>query len=149
MKIMIFINFQNNYDLKYDKYSNIYQKLAEKTLKYLNKNQEYEISVNLVDNKTIHQINFDYRNIDRPTDVISFENLDIFEYEPIIELGDIFISVDQALIQAEEYQHSIEREMSFLFVHGLLHCLGYDHLEKEDEDIMFALQEVILDGVQA
>lgn len=146
---MITINFLNNYDSQYDKYLPIYQELAEKTLDYLNKEKEYEISVNLVDNQTIKKINSDYRNLDKVTDVISFENLDFFEYEPVIELGDIFISVDKALEQAMEYQHSIEREMSFLFVHGLLHCLGYDHLNDKEEKEMFALQEVILDGLQA
>lgn len=149
MIIMITINFLNNYDSQYDKYLPIYQELAEKTLDYLNKEKEYEISVNLVDNQTIKKINSDYRNLDKVTDVISFENLDFFEYEPVIELGDIFISVDKALEQAMEYQHSIEREMSFLFVHGLLHCLGYDHLNDKEEKEMFALQEVILDGLQA
>lgn len=83
----------------------------------------------------------------RSTDVISFalEDNDQF-YVPGMprSLGDIFISYDHALAQAQEYGHSIEREMCFLFTHGLLHLLGYDHMNEEDEKEMFALQKAIL-----
>jgi len=142
--------FENDYDSSYDDYEEIYRALMTKTFSHLNIQREYEVDVNLVDNKTIHEINKNYRQVDRPTDVISFAFLDQVEGEVKIQgdvpmlLGEIVISVDKAQAQAQEYGHSLKREMSFLFVHGLLHLLGYDHMQKEDEEIMFALQEEIL-----
>ena len=101
-----------------------------------------------VDNKTIREINREYRHIDRETDVISFaleDNEEItFEFGRL--LGDIYISVEKMQAQAKEYGHSEKRECAFLVIHGLLHLLGYDHIEKEDEKIMFEKQELILDG---
>lgn len=143
---MIVINFNNEYDKTYDGYEKIYHKLALYTLSILALTKEYEMSVTLVNNETIHKMNKDYRFKDYATDVISFENGTEDIFDGSIDLGDIFISVDKALEQAREYQHSDARELSFLFVHGLLHCLGYDHLNKEEELEMFKLQEVILDG---
>lgn len=142
--------FENDYDSSYDDYEEIYRELMTKTFSRLNIQREYEVDVNLVDNKTIHEINKNYRQVDCPTDVISFAFLDQVEGEVKIQgdvpmlLGEIVISVDKAQAQAQEYGHSLKREMSFLFVHGLLHLLGYDHMQKEDEEIMFALQEEIL-----
>lgn len=103
-----------------------------------------------VDNKTIHKMNLEYRGIDRATDVISFA-LEDDKICPHVEgmpriLGDIYISIEKAKEQAELYGHSFKREISFLAVHGLLHLLGYDHMEKEKEKIMFERQELILDG---
>lgn len=89
----------------------------------------------------IHEINKEYRNIDRPTDVISFE-----EHEGHY-LGEIFLCIDKAREQAKEYGHSLEREISFLICHGLLHLNGYDHTTKEDEEVMFKLQDEIIDKV--
>jgi len=110
-----------------------------------------ELSLTFVDNPTIHKINLEYRGKDYPTDVISFALEEITEEEvPIIGedvprvLGDIIVSVPKAVSQAEEYGHSFEREIGFLVVHGFLHLLGYDHMEKADEQEMFALQEDIL-----
>lgn len=104
-------------------------------------------NVILTDNKTIHEINKKYRNIDRETDVISFaledEKQEHFNINKRV-LGDIYISVDKAKSQAKEYNHSLKREVSFLAVHGLLHLLGYDHMNKKDEKIMFEKQELIL-----
>ena len=101
----------------------------------------------LVDDKDIHQINKEYRHIDRSTDVISFalEDNEQFYIEGMPRsIGDIFISVDHARIQAQEYGHSLKREMCFLFTHGLLHLLGYDHMNEDDEKEMFSLQKEIL-----
>lgn len=100
----------------------------------------------IVDNKQIREINNQYRHIDRETDVISFaleDNLDL-EYEDFRLLGDIYISLDKANSQKYEYNHSLKRELCFLSIHGLLHLLGYDHMVKEDEEIMFSLQEELL-----
>ena len=105
-------------------------------------------SIIFVEDDEIHQINKDYRKIDRITDVISFafEDYEDIEYNDIRMLGDIYICIQQMKRQAEEYGHSEKRELSFLAVHGLLHLLGYDHMEPEDEKVMFSLQELILDG---
>ena len=99
----------------------------------------------MVNNDYIHELNKTYRGIDRETDVITFALEDDKTFNPEERvLGDIYISVDKAYSQAKEYGHSNIREFSFLAVHGLLHLLGYDHMEKKEEEIMFSLQERIL-----
>lgn len=118
-----------------------------------------EVALTFVDDKQIHELNMEYRGIDRPTDVLSFamneftdEELDIvYELEEDEELqdmpemlGDIIISVNRAQVQSEEYGHSLEREIGFLFVHGFLHLLGYDHQDKESEAEMMGKQEAVL-----
>ena len=108
-----------------------------------------EFNVIIINNEEIHKINKEYRGIDRPTDVISFalEDYKDIKYENDYRvLGDIYISIDKVKEQAKEYGHSEKRELAFLAVHGLLHLLGYDHMEKEDEKVMFSRQELILDG---
>lgn len=108
-----------------------------------------EANIILVSNEEIHELNKKYRNIDRETDVISFalEDDDTFIELPVRILGDIYISVDKAFTQAEEYNHSFKREICFLTTHGLLHLLGYDHMNKKDEKIMFEKQEDILSNL--
>ena len=105
-------------------------------------------SIIFVEDEEIHNINKEYRGVDRVTDVISFafEDNENILYNNIRMLGDIYICISQMKRQAEEYKHSEKRELSFLVVHGLLHLLGYDHMEPEDEKIMFDLQELILNG---
>ena len=108
-----------------------------------------EFNVIIINNEEIHKINKEYRGIDRPTDVISFalEDYKDIKYENDYRvLGDIYISIDKVKEQAKEYGHSEKRELAFLAVHGLLHLLGYDHMEKEDEKVMFSKQELSLDG---
>jgi probable rRNA maturation factor len=127
-----------------------------------------EVALSFVDDEAIHELNKQYRGIDKPTDVLSFamseageEEIEI-HYDQAVEdeqgeepaegeedsfiepLGDIIISVPRAINQAEEYGHSVERELGFLFVHGFLHLIGYDHQSEEDEKSMFAKQEDIL-----
>ena len=105
-------------------------------------------SIIFVEDEEIHQMNKEYRGVDRVTDVISFaleDNEDI-TYDNLRMLGDIFICIPQMKRQAKEYGHSEKRELAFLTVHGILHLLGYDHMTEEDERIMFSLQELILDG---
>ena len=97
-----------------------------------------EVSVIIVNSEEIHEMNKQYRNIDRPTDVLSFE-----EYEDDY-LGEIFICEEKVYEQAKSYNHSNEREFAFLLTHGLLHLLGYDHIEKEDEEVMFKKQDELL-----
>ena len=105
-------------------------------------------SVVFMEDEEIHEMNREYRGVDRITDVISFafEDNNDFVYNDIRMLGDIFICIPQMKRQAEEFGHSEKRELAFLAVHGILHLLGYDHMNEEDEKVMFALQELILDG---
>ncbi|AIQ48774.1 metalloprotease [Paenibacillus sp. FSL R7-0273] len=118
-----------------------------------------EVDLTFVDNDRIHELNREYRGIDRPTDVLSFAMNEAGEDEPEIiyavdgdeeygeipnSLGDIIISVTRAKEQAEEYGHSLERELGFLFVHGFLHLLGYDHQDAESEAEMMSKQEQVL-----
>lgn len=135
----------------YERYEDIYLSLLEKTFKHLKLKCDPVLSVTFVDDMFIHKMNKEYRNVDRPTDVISFAFLDgikereqMIRSKGLVSLGDIYISVERAQAQAEEYGHPLERELSFLFVHGLLHLLGYDHMTKEDEEVMFKLQDEIL-----
>ncbi|MCI8346957.1 MAG: rRNA maturation RNase YbeY [Bacilli bacterium] len=125
--------------------------MIRKVLEYAIKKEELnqvEFNVILVDNDYIHNLNKEYRNIDRETDVITFA----LEDDKILVnasnsriLGDIYISVEKAKEQALEYQHSFKREIIFLAVHGFYHLLGYDHRNKEEEEIMFRKQEEVLD----
>ena len=128
-----------------------YQEIIEKVV-----NKAFEIervksascSIIIVDNNYIHALNKEYRGIDRATDVISFALEDddsIVIPNNIRLLGDIYISLDKAEEQAKEYEHSLERELCFLAVHGIYHLLGYDHENKEDAEIMFKKQEEVLE----
>ena len=144
------LDFNSKFE-EYESYEEEYLSLMKITLSKLKIKCDPIISVSLVDNRYIHRVNKKYRGIDRPTDVISFAFLDdghqyekVLHQEGMVALGDIYISVEKAIEQANEYGHSIKRELSFLFVHGLLHLLGYDHMTKEDEEVMFTLQEAIL-----
>ena len=135
------INFVNETNVDVKEYKKLIRSVLkhEKTDKYFN--------IIFVDKDRIQQINNDYRGINKVTDVITFalmENPDELFMEAIDELGDVFICIDRAIEQATEYNHSIEREMGFLAVHGYLHLIGYDHMTEEDEKIMFKKQDEIL-----
>jgi len=116
-----------------------------------------EVALTFVDDGRIQELNKQYRNIDAPTDVLSFAMWEGVEGEPEILfeegedpsglLGDIVISLPRARAQSEEYGHSLEREVGFLFVHGFLHLIGYDHMDEETEKAMFSRQEEILQEV--
>lgn len=136
---------QTDYELK--KEIICIKKILKHALKYEKVKNSY-FTVILVDNTYIKELNKKYRNIDKETDVISFALCDEKNENPdgVIMLGDIYISVDKAIAQSKEYQHSLIRELCFLSVHGLLHLLGFDHMKKEDEEIMFKEQELILNG---
>ncbi len=108
---------------------------------------EWEISLVLADNAYIQELNRDYRGIDQPTDVLSFA-LEEGEAMPdplaVRILGDIVLSLEKAQEQAEEFGHGLERETAYLTVHGVLHLLGYDHMQEEDKTIMRQKEEKIL-----
>ena len=126
----------SDYDYLYD--------VIDYTIKKLNvKNSIFDII--FIDDEEMHIMNKEYRGIDRTTDVLSFALNDNKHIDAIINsLGDIFISIPKMKSQAIEYNHSEKRELSFLTLHGILHLLGYDHMEKEDEEVMFGLQKEIL-----
>ena len=131
-------------------YQQIYLEIIKETVNQLEIDEDLELSCILVDDQKIHEINKEYRNIDRSTDVISFALEDNEQYYVSgmpRSLGDIFILIDHAKMQAEEYGHSLKREMCFLFTHGLLHLLGFDHMEAEDEKEMIAMQKAILEAL--
>ena len=144
-----------------------YREIAERVINYALDYEkcpyEAEISLTLTDNDGIHQVNNEFRGIDRPTDVLSFP---LVEYEEAGEfdfleemdecfnpetgelmLGDIMISLDKVVEQAEEYGHSYTREYAFLIAHSMLHLMGYDHMEPEEAQIMEAKQTEILDAL--
>ena len=125
----------------------ILDKVLKRTLK-LEKVHNALFTVILVDENKIQQLNRDYRKIDKVTDVISFafEDNDKKEYNNMRILGEIYICIPRMKQQAIDYGHGQMRELAFLGVHGLLHLLGYDHMTKEDEEVMFGKQEMILNG---
>ncbi len=115
--------------------------------------EEAEVSLTLVDDARIHELNRDYRGVDRPTDVLSFalqeessDEPDIMDYEDHL-LGDIIISVERARAQAIDYGHSFERELVYLAVHGTLHLLGYDHMEEADKEEMRRQEEAVMSQI--
>ena len=135
-----------------------YEKAINRVIKQCYKEENLEnsklfITITLTNTENIQKINKEYRNIDKPTDVLSFpmfekEELNKkianndFEYEDI--LGDIVISVQRVEEQAKEYGHSFERELSYMVVHGFYHLMGYDHIKEEDKEIMRPKEEKVL-----
>ena len=135
----------------YVQYREIFEEILAKTINVLDLSEDVCVSVIFTLDKKMHQINREYRNVDRTTDVISFalkDNMDEGDYVAE-ELGDIFINIDAAQRQAIEYNHSEKREICFLFTHGLLHLNGFDHMNKEDEAEMIKYQKMILDDIIA
>ena len=121
---------------------------AKAALEY--ENRDGEVCIELTNDELIHELNRDFRHVDRPTDVLSFptdEGDDIIA-EPDEHLGDIMISVETAERQAREIGHSTAREIMFLAIHGTLHIIGYDHMTPEDEEIMTKKQREILNFIE-
>lgn len=141
-------------------YEEMISKVVEAVLDYEKCPYEAEVNIVITGNEEIHYINKEFRNIDRPTDVLSFPAVeyetpaDFDNLEEYMEyfnpetgellLGDIMISVEQAKKQAEEYNHSLEREIAFLTAHSMLHLCGYDHMEDEERLVMEEKQKEIL-----
>ena len=156
MTRIILENEQNAVKIS-EEIENTIKRVIDASLEYENCDFDAEVSVTIVDNEAIREINNETRNIDAPTDVLSFPMLYFDEDGNIIDsdfdmdgdvlvLGDIVISAERAESQAEEFGHSFLREIAFLTVHSMLHLLGYDHVDDpEGERIMFAKQEEILD----
>lgn len=119
-------------------------------LDYEDYDDNYEVSLSFVDNEEIRNLNRDFRNIDRVTDVLSFPMLSDDEFDIEYEeesLGDIVISIQRADEQAEEFDHSLEREICFLVCHSMFHLLGYDHMKEEEAKDMHRREEEVLNGL--
>ena len=143
-------------------YEEVIKNVVKRVVDTENCPYEVEVNVLLTNNEEIHEANKDFRNIDRPTDVLSFPMVDYdfpADFSLVNEspegylnpetdellLGDIMVSVDKVYSQAEEYGHGIKREFAFLIAHSMLHLLGYDHIEDEERMVMEAKQEAILE----
>ncbi len=134
-----------------------YRAILAAAFRRLDVKTDYEVDCSFVDDMTIQELNRQYRGLDKPTDVLSWafneggdpvSALAMGEGERPL-LGEIVVDFEQALRQAAEIGNSPMRELSFLFTHGLLHILGYDHMEEEERKVMFALQDEILSEVEA
>ncbi len=156
------IYIENESDIKLNiPYRKIIEDTINLSLDFEKVPYECEISVTIVDDERIHEINKEFREIDRSTDVLSFplnefekaadwQNFDedkaSFNYDTgELMLGDIILSAEHIIKQANEYGHTRKRELAFLVIHSILHLLGYDHMTKEDEEEMFSRQRQILD----
>jgi len=135
---MIRVNYINQFD-KIRSYKKIITDTIKLGYNQLNLTEKIIISVVLMDNQAVHALNKQYRGIDSPTDVLSFEN----DSDPY-EIGDVFISVEKVVEQAKELEHSFEYELAFIALHGFLHCLGYDHITDEDNAEMNSVQDEIM-----
>jgi probable rRNA maturation factor len=139
---MIKINYINQFDNN-KSYKKIINYIIKKGYKDLKLSDKMIISVVLMNNEMIHELNKTYRDIDKPTDVLSFEN-----DSDLYEIGDVFISIDKIQEQAKDLNHSFEYELAYIATHGFLHCLGYDHILDEDNIEMTEKQNIIMNNVK-
>lgn len=159
----IYIENETSVNFDFD-YNEIIKKVITYTEEFAGCPYETEVNVVLTDNENIHAVNKEYRNIDRPTDVLSFPMIEYdspADFDGIEDddslfnpesgellLGDIMISVDKVYEQAKQYGHSNLRELAFLVVHSMLHLFGYDHIEEEDRLVMEEKQRQIMEGLE-
>ena len=145
------INKVKGYDLK--EYRKDFKLILKEAKKILEIDNKLALSLTICESDYIKELNKEYRGIDKETDVLSFaiedevdedDLLEMIDLIGVREIGDIIINVDRVESQAKEYQHSQKREMCFLFTHGLLHLLGFDHMNEDDEKEMFEYQNLIL-----
>jgi probable rRNA maturation factor len=145
---ILFIN--KSREKSWQNYRRYLNTIVLKTVETLHIDAQLALSLILIDDDAMHRMNMEYRGVDRSTDVISFAmeegEADLIASD-IREIGDVFINVDAIRNQAADYGHSLKREFCFLFTHGLLHLLGYDHMHAEDEKEMNSLQESILNEI--
>ena len=154
--MLLIENAQSSLELT-DELKQTVEKVCARSLESEGFEEEAQISVTFVDNEEIKRINCEHRDIDKVTDVLSFPMLEFdengeavadFEYDGgEIVLGDIVISLERASEQAQSYGHSLKREVAFLTAHSMLHLLGYDHMEPDEEKEMFEKQEKILESL--
>ena len=150
--MIYFMNDQDKLPVTY-KLKMLTRRAVETVIEHEQYNNACEVSITYTDNEQIHALNLRYRQVDRPTDVLSFPMMDFsgesdepVADEPVVSLGDIVLSLEKAAEQAAEYGHSFEREVAFLTVHSMLHLLGYDHETGEDDERdMRARQRTIME----
>lgn len=149
MKIHVFFSNEQDKLSPPEDFERLIEDCTRTSLEEEEIDDDAEVSVTLVDNARIREMNAEFRDIDKETDVLSFpmgdESFDVNPDNDAILLGDIVISLEKAQAQAEEYGHSFRREAAFLITHSLFHLLGYDHITPEDEAEMFAKQERVLE----
>lgn len=145
MSIVYYISDEQDKLVFKPEYEELIKQAVDAALAFEHFSYPCEVSVTIVDNERIRELNNEFRNIDRETDVLSFPMEDEDDGMENVVLGDIVISLEKAEQQAKEYGHSLEREIAFLCVHSVLHLLGYDHMENEEERDMFERQEKILE----
>jgi probable rRNA maturation factor len=143
---VLFDNRQNKIQLKKST-EDLITKVIETTLKMEGMELDYEISVSFVSDEEIRDLNKQYRNIDRETDVLSFPFDDEFETGTRI-LGDIVLSVERAMDQAEDFGHTVERELAYLTAHSTLHLIGYDHMTDDEKAAMRQKEKEIMKALQ-
>ena len=159
---MIYIENEYDGNISID-YEDIAQKVYKEAIRYVGCKDDCEVNLLITDNATIHTINQDTRNIDSPTDVLSFPFLEYDEPGELdaiyknklnynqetdeLILGDIVISYDKVIEQSNEYGHSLEREFGFLIAHSMLHLFGYDHIDEDERHVMEQKQEDILNNL--
>lgn len=136
-------NRQENLEIT-DDINDIIERTIKECLKLEKGNLNYEVSISIVDNSEIKQLNKEYRGMDEETDVLSFPLDDEFFMEGPLLLGDIIISGEKVLEQAEEYNHSLHREMAYLVAHSMFHLMGYDHLITKEKLIMREKEKEIM-----
>lgn len=121
----------------------LFEKVIRASLLVEGRSLDYEVSVSLVDNIEIRELNRDYRGVDRETDVLSFPMEDDFGLDLPL-LGDIIISVEKALEQSQDYGHSLERELAYLTAHSMFHLMGYDHMNDEEKLVMREKEKLVM-----
>lgn len=147
---MISVLFDNRQDIMEITEANekAIETAVETVLKAENQSGNYEVSVSFVSNEEIRSLNKDFRNVDSETDVLSFPMDDDDEYDGVIILGDIVLSTQRIIEQANEFGHSLEREMIYLTVHSMLHLLGYDHMTTSEKEEMRQREKEIMKELQ-
>jgi len=131
-----------------DSINELIEKVVLECLKEEGKGTDYEVSVTFVDDEEIRELNREYRNVDKSTDVLSFP-LDESEFDIPVDtlLGDIVISAETAKRQSEEYGHSLEREIAYLTAHSMFHLMGYDHMKEDEKKIMRAKEKKVMNSL--
>lgn len=147
---MISVLFDNRQDIMEITEANekAIETAVKTVLKAENKSGSYEVSVSFVSNEEIRELNRDFRNVDSETDVLSFPMDDDDEFDGVIILGDIVLSTQRIIEQANEFGHSLEREMIYLTVHSMLHLLGYDHMITSEKEEMRQREKEIMKELQ-
>lgn len=147
MTQVLFDNRQDFMEIKEENMKAI-EKAIEATIEVEQAEGNFEVSVSFVTNKEIRELNKIYRNVDSDTDVLSFPMDDEEDPEGVIMLGDVILSTQKIIEQAQYFGHSLEREMIYLTVHSMLHLLGYDHMTDDEKEEMRDREKAVMKSLQ-